>query len=223
MSLLCATLNQDHGPRERRTQTQESIRTIPSNYWKDALRMKYLQPCFHRLSVRIAPRKRSSTKKKKKISPEQATLRKVPEVDLNIYAARKWEKRINERIRPVPDSNLVPKEWRAELSADVELLHRLLVFTDQHFQKKGAGIKIAEASLKYLDRTKIPIAEETSRKLAIVSTLLAIKVDDDVPFCNTALAVCVQLSLSQLNALEFAFCQSVDWELVLYRVFSVSV
>lgn len=207
--------NPAHGPSAHRTPIQPSMLITHISSYKGAWRTRSLGACFLR-----SGRKRS-TSLTSKVSPE-GTIRKQP-LDPNIALARRWIARVEERMQVVPDPHIQPKAWCAESSADVELMHRLLVFIEQHFRRRGAGKKIAEASLKYMDRTCIPLTPQTSRKLVILSTMLAIKVDDDHPFCNTTLAVCTQLSLKQLNALEYEFCESVDWELVLNRVYSVSV
>lgn len=87
---------------------------------------------------------------------------------------------------------------------------------DKHFNRKGAGVQIADAAMVYLDRTSVPITETTTRRLIVVATLLALKVDDDAMISNAKWAACVGLTLQEMNALERGFCESVGWKLWLY-------
>ncbi len=139
--------------------------------------------------------------------------------DPNRAWAQRWETRIRRRmcVRSKGEEDQSP--WCASSDAavaDVCMLHLLLSSLDTHFERAGAGVEIADAALVYLDRTRVPLTRRTSYKLVAVATLLAVKVDDDFSLSNASWAECVDMSLSELNALERAFCASVDWRFYVF-------
>lgn len=133
-------------------------------------------------------------------------------LDPNMVWAQRWERRIVDRTKAAPEKEDT-QLWYTASAANVDILHRMLQKVDLHCNRRGAGMKIAEAAMRYVDRSSVPMTEHTSLLLVVVATLVALKVDDDLALSNATWAECVGLTLQELNALERDFCASVDWRL----------
>lgn len=142
------------------------------------------------------------------ISPTGTTIRKS--LDPNRVWAERWLYRIQAMYSPQTEQ---PNPWRSEGSdvLDADLLYRMLRRLDLHFRYRGAGLMIADLAMMYLYRCRISVTKHTARRLVVVATMLAMKVEDDDAMPNSEWAKCVDLPLKELNALERMFCESSNW------------
>jgi len=121
--------------------------------------------------------------------------------------AERWLRRIQTLY--VPEGR--PGVWSGPVAVDVECLYRMLSCLDRHFNRRGAGLAMADASMMYVYRSRLSVTPLTSYRIVALATLLAMKVEDDDTMSNAGWAACVGLTLNELNMLEREFCESADW------------